>query len=71
MITSKLTRKAQTTVPRAVRAALRLREGDEIVHTIDGSRVILTKVATVTVDAPITTFSEWASDEDRQAYRKL
>jgi len=29
MITSKLTSKAQTTIPQPVRAALQLREGDE------------------------------------------
>ena len=71
MITSKLTGRAQTTVPRAVRSALRLREGDEIVYTIDGSRVILSKASTPMVETPFTTFSEWASDEDRRAYGKL
>ncbi|MBV8354303.1 MAG: type II toxin-antitoxin system PrlF family antitoxin, partial [Candidatus Eremiobacteraeota bacterium] len=43
MITSKLTSKAQTTIPQPVRAALRLKDGDEIVYTIDDARVILTK----------------------------
>ncbi|HYB58433.1 MAG TPA: type II toxin-antitoxin system PrlF family antitoxin [Alphaproteobacteria bacterium] len=71
MITSKLTSKAQTTVPQAVRAALRLRAGDEIVYTIDGSRVILSKAPAAPVEDPFATFSEWASDNDRQAYGKL
>jgi antitoxin PrlF len=31
MITSRLTSKAQTTIPQAVRAALKLRGGDELV----------------------------------------
>ena len=44
MITSKLTSKAQTTIPQPVRAALRLVEGDELAYEIDGGRVILTKV---------------------------
>ncbi|MGH8510907.1 MAG: AbrB/MazE/SpoVT family DNA-binding domain-containing protein, partial [Gammaproteobacteria bacterium] len=43
MITSKLTSKAQTTIPQPVRAALRLKEGDELVYQIDEDRVILTK----------------------------
>jgi antitoxin PrlF len=43
MITSKLTSKAQTTIPQAVRVALHVAEGDELAYEIDGSRVILTK----------------------------
>ena len=45
MITSKLTSKAQTTIPQPVRAALRLAEGDELAYEIDGGRVILTKAS--------------------------
>lgn len=36
MITSKLTSKAQTTIPQPVRAALHLKEGDEIVTLLTG-----------------------------------
>ena len=36
MITSKLTSKAQTTIPQPVRAALRLAEGDELAYEIGG-----------------------------------
>jgi antitoxin PrlF len=71
MITSKLTSKAQTTVPQAVRAALRLRAGDEIAYTIDGRRVILSKAPATPAEDPFATFNEWASDNDRQAYGKL
>jgi antitoxin PrlF len=70
MITSKLTSKAQTTIPQAVRNALRLREGDELSYQIDGERVILAKGAPVT-DDPFATFSEWDSEADRQAYADL
>nr|WP_245408976.1 type II toxin-antitoxin system PrlF family antitoxin [Rhizobium wuzhouense] len=35
MITSKLSSKAQTTIPQAVRAALRLKEGDVIAYAIE------------------------------------
>lgn len=71
MITSKLTSKAQTTVPQAVRAALRLKEGDEIVYAIDGDRVILTRAAKEQADDPFATFGEWDSDADRRAYAGL
>jgi antitoxin PrlF len=71
MITSKLTSKAQTTIPQPVRAALRVREGDELVYEIEGSRVILTKRRPATVDDPFRTFDEWGSEADRRAYAKL
>jgi antitoxin PrlF len=71
MITSKLTSKAQTTIPQAVRAALRVREGDELVYEIDGSRVVLTKRHPASVDDPFRTFHEWDSEADRRAYAKL
>ncbi|MBI1321183.1 MAG: transcriptional regulator [Candidatus Hydrogenedens sp.] len=69
MITSKLTAKAQTTIPQPIRAALHLREGDEIAYAIDGERVILTKASAV--DDPFRTFGEWDSDADRHAYAGL
>jgi len=72
MITSKLTTKAQTTIPQPVRAALHLRDGDELVYEIDGQRVIITKARQVAEgDDPFHTFSEWNSAADRKAYGKL
>lgn len=71
MITSKLTSKAQTTIPQAVRAALQLREGDEIAYAIDDGRVILTKASRQAPDDPFATFTEWDSEEDRKAYADL
>ena len=41
MIISKLTSKAQTTIPQPVRAALGLQPGDEILYEIDDGRVTL------------------------------
>ncbi len=71
MITSKLTSKAQTTIPQPVRTALRLREGDEIVYVIEKGRVILSKAATGLIDDPFRAFTEWDSDADRKAYADL
>lgn len=71
MITSKLTSKAQTTIPQAVRAALRVKAGDEIAFTIEADRVILTKGRARAPDDPFATFSEWNGDADRRAYGKL
>lgn len=71
MITSKITSKAQTTIPQSVRAALRVQAGDDIAYTIDGDRVILTKASGMSTDDPFATFCEWASKNDRRAYAKL
>jgi antitoxin PrlF len=72
MITSKLTSKAQTTIPQPVRTALRLREGDELAYQIEGDRVILTRTSRSGVaDDPFLPFGEWDSEADRKAYGKL
>ena len=70
MITSKLTSKAQTTIPQPVRSALHLREGDEIAYQIDGDRVVLTKARapSLAADDPFATFSEWNSPADAKGY---
>jgi antitoxin PrlF len=72
VITSRLTSKAQTTIPQPIRAALRLQEGDELVYEIRGEQVLLTKARQVAdVDDPFRTFSEWNSAADRKAYGDL
>ena len=71
MITSKLTAKAQTTVPRAVRVALGLHAGDEIAYRIEDGQVILSRAAMDKADDPFHTFTEWGSEADRRAYADL
>lgn len=71
MIKSKLTSKAQTTIPQPVRSALRLKGGDEITYLIEGNRVILTKAPSEPREDPFGTFVEWNSDADREAYADL
>jgi antitoxin PrlF len=71
MITSKLTSKAQTTIPLPVRNALRLSEGDELLYQIEGDRVVLSKAERGAVDDPFATFSEWSSEADARAYGDL
>lgn len=68
MITSKITSKAQTTIPQPVRAALGLKEGDELAYQIEDGRVILTRQDTPPAEDPFGTFSEWDSEADRRAY---
>jgi antitoxin PrlF len=76
MITSKLTSKAQTTVPQAVRNALGVKPGDELVYAIEAGRVIVTNApkpapGRPTEDDPFMLFDEWASEADRRAYEDL
>ena len=71
MITSKISSKAQTTIPQPVRLALRLKEGDEIAYAIEEGRVILTRAEPERGDDPFATFNEWDSAADRKAYAKL
>ncbi len=72
MITSRLTSKAQTTIPQPVRAALRPREGDEIAYAIEAGRVVLTRARPDgAADDPFRTFSEWDSPADAKAYAGL
>ena len=71
MITSKLTSKAQTTIPLSVRHALRLAEGDEIAYQIEGDRVVLTKARQGPVEDPFAVFDEWSSEADIRAYGDL
>ncbi|MGI4975946.1 MAG: AbrB/MazE/SpoVT family DNA-binding domain-containing protein [Janthinobacterium lividum] len=69
MITSRLTSKAQTTVPQAVRTALGLRPGDELAYSIEQNRVVLTRrPAPVEGEDPFAGFGEWDSASDAKAY---
>lgn len=67
-MTSKLTSKAQTTIPQPVRAALSLRPGDELEYRLEAGRVILTRRADEPADDladdPFRTFDEWHSEAD-------
>ena len=57
MIVSKLTSKAQTTIPRPIRTALGLQPGDELSYEIVNGRVMLDKVRRGTAtDDPFRTF---------------
>jgi len=71
MISSKITSKAQTTVPKSVRAALKLGLGDTIIYSIEGDRVLMTKATAQTAADPCAIYDEWASDNDRRAYGRL
>ena len=72
MIISRLTSKAQTTIPQAVRTALGLQPGDAIAYRIEEGRAVLTRYSLhAEGEDPFGTFSEWSSAADEAAYGKL
>jgi antitoxin PrlF len=71
MITSRMSSKAQTTIPQPVRSALGLKEGDEIVYAIEDGKVVMTRAERGAADDPFATFSEWDGAIDRKAYGGL
>ena len=72
MIISRMTSKAQTTIPQAVRKALDLKPGDELAYWIEDGRVVLTRAdLTKQADDSFAAFDEWNSEADRRAYANL
>lgn len=74
LLTSKLTAKAQTTIPREVRERLGLTPGDNLVYEVEGETVRLRRLAPVDLAylrAVQATLSEWDSPEDEAAYAGL
>ena len=75
MITSKLTSKAQTTIPQAVRTALGVKPGDEIAYAITDGQVLLTRATKARpgepFEDPFALFDEWRSPEDDKAFSDL
>jgi antitoxin PrlF len=65
---SRITSKAQTTVPLAVRKALGIRLGDRLVWDLEEGRAIVRRLAAVDPRDPFvnnfSTFTEWADEFD-------
>lgn len=71
---SKLTKKYQATVPKAVRQKLKLNAGDIIAFEIENDGIKLRKAKPIDIEfgaALVPTLSEWASENDEEAYRDL
>lgn len=71
MIVSRLTSKAQTTIPQPVRVALNVKEGDSLAYEIREDGVVLSKATQGPAGDPFATFGEWGSDADSKAYGDL
>ena len=67
MILGRITAKAQTTVPRAVRLALGVAPGDDLVWEINGDRVVVSRARVDAEDMltpDFSLFTEWADELD-------
>jgi antitoxin PrlF len=69
-LTSKISSKAQTVIPREVRERPGLKPGDLLAYRYTESGVVIEKSAPVE-DDPFTAYTEWGGSEDDQAYRDL
>lgn len=71
---AKITARGQTTIPKAIRKAARLKEGDVIAFELADDHVVLRKVAAggdAYLRSVEQTLGEWASAEDEEAWRGL
>jgi len=69
-----ITAKGQMTIPKAVREAARLAEGDRVVVVVEEGRIILRKLeqpADPWLAGLETTLEAWDSPEDEEAWRDL
>mgnify|MGYP000241023369 CR=1 FL=1 len=76
MILSRITSKAQTTIPKAVRAALGVDCGDQMIWSIDDDgRVVVRRFGLVDPADPFvnnfSVFTEWADELDEEAFKNL
>ena len=77
MVVSKLTSKAQTTIPQPVRTSLSIGPGDEIAYEIADGRVLVTKAASreprqgIPFEDLRETFQEWNRPDDAEAFSDL
>jgi antitoxin PrlF len=72
MITSRITSKAQTTIPQTIRDLLGVRPGDDLLYLIEDGRVVLQRGGGQDVEmASLTSLlSEWSAPEN-DAYDRL
>ena len=71
---AKITSRGQTTIPKRIREAADLDEGDVLAFEVEGDRLVVHKVTPGQDDylrGLSKVLSEWASPEDEEAWRDL
>jgi antitoxin PrlF len=68
---SKLTSKAQTVIPREIRAKLDLKPGDVVRYRPTDTGIMIDKLPPQDDEDEMAAFSEWSSPADDRAYASL
>ncbi len=71
---AKITARGQTTIPKSIREAANLHEGDVLAFEIEGNHLVVHKVMPGRDDylqGLSEVLSEWASPEDEEVWRDL
>ena len=71
MLLSKLTSKAQTVIPREIRAQLDLKPGVLVRYRLTDAGIVFDKLPPANDDDVLSAFSEWTSSADDQAWSDL
>ncbi len=68
---SKLTSKAQTVIPREIRARLDLKPGDVVRYRLTDAGVVIDKLPQQADEDSLAAFSEWTTAADEEAFGQL
>ena len=72
---ARVTAKGQATIPKCIREAAHIREGDMLAFDLDSNNRIIIRRIEPTIDSELLalqeTLSEWNSPEDDEAWRDL
>jgi AbrB family looped-hinge helix DNA binding protein len=72
---ARVTAKGQATIPKRIREAAHIREGDMLAFELDGNNRIVIRRIESSIDVELSalqeTLSEWSSPQDEAAWRDL
>jgi antitoxin PrlF len=70
-VTSRLSSRSQTVIPKPIRDRLGIGPGDLIAFEERAGEIVIRPVRAPPIEDPFATFTEWASAEDEDAYAGL
>lgn len=70
-ITSRLSSRSQTVIPKSIRERLNIGPGDLIAFEERAGEIVIRPVRGPARDDPFATFVEWSSEADEEAYADL
>jgi antitoxin PrlF len=70
-MSSKVSVKAQTVIPLAIRERLGIRAGDTLRYTITPEGIMIDRAPLLNEEDPFVAFHEWATPEEDEAWKDL